>query len=395
MNDLTLRHIQQDERERAANLIAGVFGDGDASRYNAIYHYYTALRPERPGMTNTQEWGAFLNGALVAYLHVDPYQLRYGRATLRVAGLGAVCTHPEHRQQGYAAALMREVLAYATEEGAHLALLNGIPHYYDRFGFMPVWPIYHFSVSAPEAAALSRPLRVRPVQPEDAEPMARLYEAQWSGRVAFRRTAAHWRWALWANAQTTFIAEAADGRLAGYLHMREVSPRGIAEAVASSREAVQTLLSFGGERWQQAGYQMMTWALPPDDYLIPHARQMLPVTLSARYAPSGGWMARLLDTTHLLETLLPEITAQVNSTAPDAIADALLLRLESDGVDLGLRGQPTTHCRLSLRDFIQVLFGSLSPTMLGIRQGLAPAQMHLLEALFPPRVAALAAWDWF
>jgi hypothetical protein len=139
----------------------------------------------------------------------------------------------------------------------------------------------------------------------------------------------------------------------------------------------------------------MTWALPPDDFLIPHAQQMLPVTLSVQYSPNGGWMARLLDTANLLKTLLPEITAQVSSVDPTFTPEDLILRVESDGVDIGLRAQPEMRCRLSLRDFIQVLFGSLSPALLGIRQGLPAAQVDLLEALFPPRIAALAPWDWF
>lgn len=395
MTSLTLRPIHETEREAAANLVASVFGDGDAARYNLIYHYYTVLRPQRPGASTSQEWAAFVDGQMVAFMGVEPYALRYGRAVLKVAGIGSVCTHPAHRQQGYAAALMREVLAFAAEEGSHLVLLDGIPNYYDRFGFMPVWPGYRFSVSAEDAAALPLPLPIRPAETDDAAPMAHLYAQQWGGRVAFLRSEEQWRWRLWAYPHNTYVVHEPDGAVVGYMHLRALDDRGRVEAVAGTQQAVQTLLAYGGMRWRDAGYETMSWALPPDDFMIPHAQQMLPVTLSARYAPNGGWMARMLDAGDLLRTLLPEITAQAHSTNPAFSPDSLRLRVESDGVDLGLRGQPATHCRLSLRDFIQVLFGSLTPVMLGLRQGLSPAQVSLLEALFPPRVAALAVWDWF
>ncbi|MCA9913094.1 MAG: GNAT family N-acetyltransferase [Anaerolineae bacterium] len=395
MNPLVLRPIYEEERETAANLVASVFGNGDVAQYNLIYHYFNTLRPQLPGTPLAQEWGAFADRKMVAFMTVDPYALRYGRAVLRVSGIGSVCTHPEHRRRGYAAALMREVLAYATEEGSHLALLDGIPNYYDRFGFMSVWPGYRFTVSAADAAALPQLLQIRPADVKDIIEISQLYEQQWNGRVAFLRNRERWYWNLTAFPQRTFVAEQPDGRLAGYINVRELSMRGRVEVVAASRQAVQTLLSFGGKHWQEAGYERMTWAIPPDDILIPHAQQILPMTLSVQYQPNGGWMARLLDTGSLLRVLLPEITAQIRSTQPDFTPEQLILRVESDGVDLGLKHIPDAHCRLSLRDFIQVLFGSLTPATLGIRQGLSHTQIHLLESLFPPRMATLGAWDWF
>ncbi len=395
MKPIALRPIYQEEREAAANLVASTFADGDAARYNAIYHNYATLRPQRYGASTAQEWAAFADGQMVAFMNVDPYFLHYGRAVLRVAGIGAVCTHPNHRRKGYAATLMREVLAYATEEGSHLALLDGIPNYYDRFGFMPVWPKYYFGVPAAEAAALPQPLRIRPAEMNDVAEISQLYEQQWNGRVAFLRSEERWRWSIRVFPERTHVVEQADGTLAGYINLRELSERGLVEVVAASREAVQTLLAFGGQRWLEAGYEQMSWLVPPDDFLIPHAQQLLPVTLSVQYHPNGGWMARLLETNALLRTLLPEITAQVRSTQPDFTPEQLILRVESNGVDLGFRQFPESHCRLSLRDFIQVLFGSLTPAMLGVRQRLSPAQIHLLEALFPPRMATLGAWDWF
>jgi hypothetical protein len=106
-------------------------------------------------------------------------------------------------------------------------------------------------------------------------------------------------------------------------------------------------------------------------------------------------MARIIDSAALIEELMPEIIAQAKSTSLDFKMKNLVLEVQPDGVEIGLTSNRDSFCQLSLRDFIQVLFGSLRPATLAMREPLHEASIHLLETLFPPRVAAIAAWDWF
>jgi hypothetical protein len=135
----------------------------------------------------------------------------------------------------------------------------------------------------------------------------------------------------------------------------------------------------------------------PDDALINIASQALTVTVSARYRPDAGWMARLIDAQGLVEALLPEIVAQARTVMPELEARDLIFRCQPDRVEIGLGGRKSTHSHLNHQDFIQVMFGSLHPSALAMRaqSSLHPDAVRLLEALFPPRVAALAGWDWF
>ena len=185
------------------------------------------------------------------------------------------------------------------------------------------------------------------------------------------------------------------GQVEGYLgHLPDdFSERN--EIIAASPAALATALAYSGRRWQSGGHDVLTWSVPPDDVIVPHAQQMLPITLSASYFPSGGWMARVIDSNAMLNELMPEIIAQAKATTGDFDPRKLILSIAPDGVDVGLKDNPDTHCHLSLRDFIQIVFGSLRPEALAIRQPLSKASVRLLATLFPPRVAALAGWDWF
>jgi hypothetical protein len=236
-------------------------------------------------------------------------------------------------------------------------------------------------------------LRLATVQ--DLPTIAQLYEKHWGGRVCFERSHALWRWRMvYAQAETLLAVDNA-GTIQGYLWQPQDDFTGRLEVVADSPEATMSFLAYSGRRSQAAGYESFVWPLPPDDVIIPYAQQLLPITLSASYFPSEGWMARLIDSARMVEELLPEIIAQTKMQLHGFDESQLLLRVQPDGVDIALRKEKASQCRLSLRDFIQILFGSLRPETLAIRQPLSREAVLMLQSLFPPRIAALAAWDWF
>jgi predicted acetyltransferase len=328
-------------------------------------------------------------------LLIQDFPLRYGRAYLHVAGIGAVCTHENYRRRGYATAVIKDSLTYAAEQGAAIALLNATtPRFYERFGFSPVWPHYSLQSFSALAAQIAQPLHLRLAEPHDLPRMAELYEKHWGGRVCFERSPALWRWRMAYGRDESIVAVDNTGMIQGYLWQpRDNSLR--LEVLADSPEAVMSFLAYSGKRSLEAGYDSFIWPVPPDDVIIPYAQQLLPITLSASYFPTEGWMARLIDSAKMIELLLPEIISQAKSQQRDFDESQLLLRVQPDGVDIAIRKEKNSPCRLSLRDFIQILFGSLRPETLAIRQPLSRDSVRMLQSLFPPRVAALAAWDWF
>lgn len=395
MSDIVVRGIRESELERAAKLVADVFSQGDSRLHRLIMDNYLTHLPRRPGTKIEYFRAAFVGKKMVAFARLMEFMLHYGRAKLLVAGIASVCTHPTYRRQGYASAVIQDILTYSAEQGMHMALLQGIPNYYEQFGFMPVWANYTLEAPIADARQLSQSLKLRDAVIDDIPHMARLYNQHWGSRVTFSRSAALWRWRIASDNGQTIVALDNTGQIHGYLWHRKGETSARTEVIAHTRQAIQTLLAYDGQRFYHAGYEKLTWTVPPDDVIIPHAQTMLPITLNAHYSPTGGWMGRLVDPSSIVQKLLPEIVSQASSLSAKFNPDKLLLQVDSDGVEIGLMDNRNSYCHLSLRDFVQVLFGSLRPHTLAIRHNLSRDSIALLELLFPPRIAALAPWDWF
>jgi predicted acetyltransferase len=397
MEKFIVRHVQPQEFPIVAELVTQVFRGSSQALYEQHRHYWQN-RLHAPGFDYAAHRVGVLSNdvseRIVSHTEVYPYTLRYGSVTLRVAGVGGVCTHPDFRHNGYNSAVMHDSLAYMAEQGAHLALLNGISGFYMRFGFSSVFPNYFFEVESESAAKLPMPLRLRPPAPRDIPYMAALYQKHWAGRVTLTRSAELWLWRVTHDAHSFIqVVEDQRGRLCGYLAAPYATAAN-AEVLADNMDAALTLLADAGRRYQQAGAQI-SWLLPPDDALVYYARQALPVRVSAVYQPDGGWMARIIDTEALVSALLPELIAQAHTTMPELKTSALEFACQPDVVQIGLKGKPAARSRLSHQDFIQMMFGSLRPSMLALRSAMSHEAVHLLETLFPPRMAAVASWDWF
>lgn len=391
MSDLLIRQIRPEEYADLADQVARVFSNDDPRLYERLLHEWLAQRPGKPDFSYEHFRVAIKDGQIVSHALVEPYLLRYGQARLHVSGIGRVCTHPDHRRQGYAAAVIHDALAYMAEQGAHLALLNGTHPYYHRFGFYPVWPHYRLSVRSHDAARLEAPLLLREARPADVPEMIALFERHWEGRIALIRTPEMWRWRLLTQTEPLRVVEAGSGEVQGYFWGQGRR----AEVIADTPEALMTLFSEAGQHCLERGESWVEWLIPPDDLIAAYARRLLPVTLSAEYFPNGGWMARLIDTGDLIAALLPELTTQARLTNPQFNIQSLEFDCEPDTVRIGLKNERQSACKLNHRDFIQVMFGSLRPAALAGSLHLTAQAVSLLESLFPPRIASIAPWDVF
>lgn len=396
MSDFVVRAVQTDEILNAAELVASIFSQGNPDQQQRIYRNFSHIFPKRPTANPQPYRGAFYKNKLVSFLYIPDFTLRYGRAALYVAGIGAVCTHENYRGRGYAAAVIKDTLTHAAEQGAHMVLLHSaIQNYFNRFGFSSVWPRYTLQAPTNIAAELAQPLQLRVAMPDDLPMMVRLYNQHWGTRVTVERNLALWRWRMQNSRGESAVAIDETGRIHGYIWHEPNMLSHRSEIVADNPDAIMTFLAYSGRLWQHKGHDTFIWSVPPDDIIIPYAQQILSITLQASYFPDSGWMARIIDSTALISELMPEIIAQAIATSSNFNPKNLILEVQPDAVEIGLSNNRASFCRLSLRDFIQILFGSLRPATLAMREPLHTDSIRLLETLFPPRIAALAAWDWF
>lgn len=377
---------------KAGHLVAEVYSGDNVRLYERILHDWVANLPAKPGFSYDLCRIGVIDGEVVAQVLIEKDTLYYGKAKLKVAMIGKVVTQHHHRHKGYSSALIADSLATVAEQGAHLAILNDLGGFYHNFGFSSVLPDTVLEIDSREAMEMPRPLRLRAATRDDLQDIMHLHQRHWEGRVTFRRSRDWWEWKFDASIDPVLVAITQANHIQGYL-WRENNGNQL-EIVCDTLPATMTLLSFLGKRMQKIDEPLIQLLVPPDDTLLAFARQMMDVNVRAIYHYNSGWMARIINSTALLKALLPEIATHARTLIPNFNDRDLYLTSEADAVTLGLRNHPNYTIQLSHRDFIQVMFGSLRPESLALRDHLPTEMVQILEALFPPRIASIAPLNW-
>ena len=80
-------------------------------------------------------WALRRDGRIRAVVGIHPLTWKVGAATLPVAGIGGVSTHPDCRGQGMMQRLMTHCVGVMKEEGYPLSVLGGQRQRYGYFGY--------------------------------------------------------------------------------------------------------------------------------------------------------------------------------------------------------------------------------------------------------------------
>lgn len=172
---------------------------------------------------------------------------------VRAALIGAVCTHPEHRGNGFASRLMEDARAHAIDSGADLMLISGGRGLYHRLGYVRVGRFPHFRVPAGEGSATAGgplPVEVAEAKREDRAELTALYARE---PVRFRRSRDDWEALLDAGVLicrpgtlwTVRRGGRADGPLplVAYLAAQPTGPEG------DRRPGIAAVQEYAGDRW--------------------------------------------------------------------------------------------------------------------------------------------------
>ena len=118
--------------EEATDLLNYVFSQAHGP------HAFEELLPKlyRPTEERMRcNYGIRHRGLLVAIAGAYPLAWQVGAATLRVAGIAGVATHPRHRGKGLMRALVSHCVTEARAAGCHLSWLDGLRRRYRHFGY--------------------------------------------------------------------------------------------------------------------------------------------------------------------------------------------------------------------------------------------------------------------
>jgi len=161
---LVRRERPEDERE-ISEVVAAAFGDASVAEFTDSIRASAGYVPELTFVG--EEDGRIAGYTMLSYIGLA------GGPVDRLLTLTPVAVRPDRQRQGVGTAVVRAAVAAADERGEPLVLVEGIPDYYPRFGF----------VSATELG-LERPDERIPDQAWLALPLS-AYDPDVRGRVVY------------------------------------------------------------------------------------------------------------------------------------------------------------------------------------------------------------------
>ncbi|HEU0113214.1 MAG TPA: GNAT family N-acetyltransferase, partial [Thermomicrobiales bacterium] len=313
-----------------------------------------------PGADAAGVRGAFRDGDCLGGYLIEQRVLRVGRARIPAAGVGCVITHPDHRRQGVATALMRDATAYARARGIVVLLLHGLADFYRPFGYVDVFDQTRHAIRRDAAlAAPPSPYRVRAASVDDSPALLDLYERHYGphpGSFVRRLDRQAFEIGMSASVDSSVYRQAdgtphhppvvaidASGTPRGYLVATWGSLRAFgSEAAADDAAAVIALLQW--RAGQLAAIDRppdeIVWPLPPDSLAAAFLADAFAVQSRSAHRPWAGWQASLVDLPGLAAAMLPEWNARWLASDPawtgglalTAGDRAMTLRLDEDGI---------------------------------------------------------------
>jgi len=358
-----------------------------------------------PGFDRSQIRCAYRDGLVVGGCLVFPRRLRAGPARLPVGCIGAVVTRPDHRGQGVASKLLADVLDRARAAGAALLLLDGIPDFYHRLGYVDVFDAIWHRVARRAALDLPpSPYSVRQGTKYDADQLLGLYERHYGGYVgSFDRSLDRQRHELPGSPErlSPLLAVASTGEVRGYLARTwEHSGARAGEVAADDWPAAVALLQAHAAALagQPDLPEEVLWPLPISSPTFHLLADRLALRSEVVRRPRSDWQARVAHGESLLRHLLP-LWRENWAAAAGEWCGRLEIRLGDEGaLALDLRpsaleaadasGSPDARAVFAPAAFLRVLFGERDPAWAAaqdasdVSPGLLPTLARLLAA--PP-----------
>jgi len=407
--------------------------------YNTYFRLATTAFAPQPSEEAEQSWqrsirqspdfrterirGVFRAGEQVGGYMVYNRVLCMGAARLSTGCIGAAVTAPQARKQGAASAMMQDALVFARKHGHALLLLDGVPNFYRRFGYVDVFDVTTIEVD--RSALLAQPAsayRVRPAIREDAPALLALYQRHFGAYSgSFERSLEIQLHRLLNGRLPLLVALSPQGAIEGYLlHGKDEEMAQGRELAVDNWDALLALLHYHAHLFdEEAAPTSLLYFLPHeapmthwliDTLQIPDTSQWGSPALEwgvrglSYHHRFAGWMGCLTDFPLLLTSLLPEFqtrwqrslahwTGEISLTV-----DGQTCVIHLDGAEVRLaEASLSAPARLELtpQALVQLVFGYRPLSGLADISHLSADARSVLAILFPAEHTWIPCSDWF
>jgi len=268
---------------------AGQYVDAFCDNYIGNSHYdWNVSRLVQDGERLVHHWGVW------------GYQMRLASTQLKVAGIGAVVTHPDYRKQGWMCRAAQASFAAMTQAGYDLSILRG--RYYVKMGYARAWNYVTYRFKPDDFPVSSTP-SYHPLELAEIPEMDALYNQT---HTAFTGTAVR---PTFTNRHPedlcVYAWRNAAGKLAGYVRATpaEDNPKTFLclEAAGDPHQALAVLADL----FKHGEYENLAC------FTLPYLHPLLQVLrkgaclVEDRYFDVSGWRVKLINLRSALEKLRP------------------------------------------------------------------------------------------
>ena len=292
------------------------------------------IRTQDQGREHVRE--LLIDDQVASWLTVIDYVIRIGTARVRMAGIGGVHTHKEHRMKGHMRALIEDTLAYVTREGHDVSMLFGIPNFYDKFGYASCLPEYSVKVQtrdAEQARTDAVACKTRPVEKRDWDAVLALYERCNATRTAsivrsLENFYGFYKGSTYRTATEAVLWEDQARRLTAYAVWDEDDQAvNVVEVHSAQPEMFPTLLYAFAQQAIAKRCGEITLFLPPD-HPFAEFLQRYGCEWRVRYPARADGMMRLLNQATFFAKIGPELERRVAVSPLAGLTRSL--RIETD-----------------------------------------------------------------
>jgi predicted N-acetyltransferase YhbS len=329
------------------------------------------------------------------------YQMRLESEQLKVAGIGAVATHPDYRKQGLMHVAAQESFAAMQKDGYDISILRG--RHYVKMGYARAWNYIHYNIKPEDITKVKLQKPYQQLTVEQIGEVESLYNHAYSGisGTAIRPTY------LKKHPDDLHMYGWFDeqGKLEGYIRAMpdEENPKEFqcVEAVGDPLQGLAVLAElYQGRECEKLTCFTLPYLHPMLQYLRKGA-----VIVEDRYFDISGWRVRIINLHRTLTKLIPLIERRLVESRYANWQGSLLLdagfvkasiNMDRGRVEITEDGF-TENVICGGADTARLLIGSDEPDEI-IRQagmecnGLSVA---LARVLFPNLHPIMSLWDEF
>jgi predicted acetyltransferase len=337
---------------------------------------------------------------IASCLQIFPKPIRIGSASVTIAGVGNVATHPGYQGRGYATRLLEQAVGLMKDRGYGLSILfTKIHGFYQRLGWGIACPRYKYVIPAAERGHKdSGEFQVEPLEQDDLNAVMRIHEASNKRRtLSVQRSAGCWQRQLshrLAEEVGSVVARKDGGALAYGRFTATPKRLWIIEAGSPRGDKFEApfreLLKYARARARERGLDYISAYIPPDIRL---ADEILKSGGQNKTRSWSGLMVRVVSLERLFKSILPELNERASDKGISGRIQIrtdegeISLKIEPGGVEVAKTGSGAPY-RVQHPTLAQHLTGYLPPTR-ALAHGLAQADAataKLLDALFETEI---------